>query len=125
MTALRGTGVSPGIAVGPALIVEHEVGPVFRLALAPEQIPGEVERLQRALATSAEQLRSIKERLSREVGAPHAYIFDAHLLMLEDSLLGARAAELVREQAVNAEWALRTVSESLHALFAEFSDAYL
>lgn len=125
MTALRGTGVSPGIAVGPALIVEHEVGPVFRLALAPEQIPGEVERLQRALATSADQLRSIKERLSREVGAPHAYIFDAHLLMLEDSLLGARAAELVREQAVNAEWALRTVSESLHALFSEFSDAYL
>jgi phosphoenolpyruvate-protein phosphotransferase (PTS system enzyme I) len=125
VTALRGTGVSPGIAVGPALIVEHEVGPVFRLALAPEQIPGEVERLQRALATSADQLRAIKERLSREVGAPHAYIFDAHLLMLEDSLLGARAVELVREQAVNAEWALRTVSESLHALFSEFSDAYL
>jgi phosphotransferase system enzyme I (PtsI) len=125
VTALRGTGVSPGIAVGPALIVEHEVGPVFRLALSPEQVPAEVERLERALAVSADQLRSIKERLSREVGAPHAYIFDAHLLMLQDSLLGARAVEVVREQAVNAEWALRTVSESLHALFSEFSDAYL
>ena len=67
MTALRGTGVSPGIAVGPALIVEHEVGPVFRLALSPEQVPAEVERLERALAVSADQLRSIKERLSREV----------------------------------------------------------
>ena len=31
VTTLRGTGVSPGIAVGPALIVEHEAGPVFRL----------------------------------------------------------------------------------------------
>ena len=125
MTTLRGTGVSPGIAVGPALIVAHEAGPVFRLSLAPEQLEGEVERLERALAASAAQLQEIRERLSREAGAPHAYIFDAHLLMLSDPLLRARAVEVVREQAVNAEWALRTVAESLHALFRQFNDAYL
>ena len=51
------------------------------------------------------------ERLSREVGAPHAYIFDAHLLMLDDPLLRQRAAEVVRQDGVNAEWALRVVSE--------------
>jgi len=45
--------------------------------------------------------------------------------MLDDPLLRERAVEVVREQRVNAEWALRTVSESLHALFSEFSDAYL
>ena len=122
---LRGTGVSAGVAVGKALVVEREAGPVFRLSLAPEQIAGEVARLEAALAESAAQLRAIKERLSREVGAPHAYIFDAHLLMLGDPLLHARALEVVREQAVNAEWALRTVSESLHARFRDLSDAYL
>jgi phosphotransferase system enzyme I (PtsI) len=125
MTSLRGTGVSPGIAVGKALVVEHEAGPVFRLSLAAEQLEPEVERLEQALATSAAQLETIKQRLSREVGAPHAYIFDAHLLMLRDPLLRDRAVQVVRQQAVNAEWALRTVSESLHALFSQFSDAYL
>jgi phosphotransferase system enzyme I (PtsI) len=125
MTSLRGTGVSPGIAVGKALVVEHEAGPVFRLSLAAGQLEPEVERLERALASSAAQLEAIKERLSREVGAPHAYIFDAHLLMLRDPLLRDRAVEVVRQQAVNAEWALRTVSESLHSLFSQFSDAYL
>jgi phosphotransferase system enzyme I (PtsI) len=125
MTSLRGTGVSPGIAVGKALVVEHEAGPVFRLSLAAEQLEPEVERLEQALATSAAQLETIKQRLSREVGAPHAYIFDAHLLMLRDPLLRDHAVQVVRQQAVNAEWALRTVSESLHALFSQFTDAYL
>ena len=125
MTGLRGTGVSPGVAVGRALVVEHETGPVFRLSLPPEGREAEVLRLEQALAASAAQLEAIKQRLSREVGAKHAYIFDAHLLMLRDPLLRERAVEVVRQESVNAEWALRTVSESLHALFSQFSDAYL
>jgi len=125
VTALRGTGVSPGIAVGRALVMERDAAPVFRLALPPDRVEAEVRRLEAAIEASREQLRGIKERLSREVGAPHAYIFDAHLLMLDDPLLRKRAAEIVRGEAVNAEWALRSVSESLHALFSQFSDAYL
>jgi phosphotransferase system enzyme I (PtsI) len=125
MTSLRGTGVSPGVAVGQALVVEHEAGPVFRLSLTPDECHAEVARLEQALAASAAQIEAIKDRLSREVGAKHAYIFDAHLLMLRDALLRERAIEVVRQQSVNAEWALRTVSESLHALFSQFSDAYL
>ncbi len=122
---LRGNGVSPGIAVGQALLVEREVVPVFRLLLPPDRVEAEVQRLVRAVEASRQQLQTIKDRLSQEVGMPHAYIFDAHLLMLEDPLLLDRAVAVIREDHVNAEWALRTVSEQLHALFEEFTDAYL
>ena len=124
MNRLRGVGVSPGIAVGPALVVEREAVPVFRLLLAPGQVEAEVERLTSAVAASRRQLQAIKQRLSREADVPHAYIFDAHLLMLEDPLLQDRAVAIIREERVNAEWALRTVWEQLHGLFGEFSDAY-
>ncbi len=122
---LRGTAVSPGIAVGQALLVEREAAPVFRLLLPPEDVEREVQRLSRAVGASQGQLQAVKERLSREVGVPHAYIFDAQLLMLEDPLLLDRAVAVIREDHVNAEWALRVVSDQLHALFDEFSDAYL
>ncbi|HVD77312.1 MAG TPA: phosphoenolpyruvate-utilizing N-terminal domain-containing protein, partial [Vicinamibacteria bacterium] len=122
---LKGIGVSPGVAVGPALVVEREAVPVFRLLLAPEAVEGEVQRLSRAVEASQKQLLGIKERLTREVGGSHAYIFDAHLLMLEDPLLLDRAVTVIREDHVNSEWALRTVAEQLHALFDEFTDAYL
>jgi phosphotransferase system enzyme I (PtsI) len=105
--------------------MERDRAPVFRLAIPRDEVEAEVGRLEAAIALSREQLGAIKERLSREVGAPHAYIFDAHLLMLDDPLLRERALSIVREEGVNAEWALRMVSESLHALFSHFSDAYL
>jgi phosphotransferase system enzyme I (PtsI) len=88
-------------------------------------VEGEVVRLGRAIDAARSQLQAIKERLSREVGLPHAYIFDAHLLMLDDPLLRDRAVAVIRDERVNAEWALRVVSDHLHALFGEFSDAYL
>ncbi|HEU0094196.1 MAG TPA: phosphoenolpyruvate-utilizing N-terminal domain-containing protein, partial [Vicinamibacteria bacterium] len=121
---LDGIGVSPGLAVGPALVVERETVPVFRLLVPAEAIDCEVKRLTRAVEASREQLKAIKERLRHEVGV-HAYIFDAHLLMLEDPLLLDSAVRIIREELVNAEWALRTVSDQLHERFEGLSDEYL
>jgi phosphotransferase system enzyme I (PtsI) len=121
---LDGIGVSPGIAVGPALVVEREAVPVFRLLMPPEAIDCEIQRLTRAVEASRGQLKAIKERLRHEVGV-HAYIFDAHLLMLEDPLLLDRAVSIIRQELVNAEWALRTVSDQLHELFEGLRDEYL
>jgi phosphotransferase system enzyme I (PtsI) len=111
--------------VGPALLVERAHVPVFRLLLPSHEVDSEVRRLEEALDTSRRQLLAIKERLGREVGVPHAYIFDAHLLMLEDPLLRGRAVAVVRDERVNAEWALRLVSQQLHDVFDEFKDDYL
>jgi phosphotransferase system enzyme I (PtsI) len=122
---LRAEGVSPGIAVGPALVVDRRKRPAFRILVPPEGVEAEVQSLMRAVHASRRQLQDIKDRLSRDLGAPHAYIFDAQLLMLEDPLLLDRAVGLIREEHVNAEWALRMVSDHLHGLFDEFSDAYL
>jgi phosphoenolpyruvate-protein phosphotransferase (PTS system enzyme I) len=122
---LRGIGVSAGIAVGEALLMERETVPVFRLLLPPGGVEREVERLSRAVEASRRQLQAIKERLSREIGAPHAYIFDAQILMLDDPLLIDRTVVVMRDEHVNAEWALRAVWDQLHALFAEFGDVYL
>jgi phosphotransferase system enzyme I (PtsI) len=122
---MRGLGVSPGIGVGHALVVEGGGLPVFRLVLRPEAVEAERARLRRAVERSREQLVGIRERVEREIGRSHAYIFDAHLLMLEDPLLVEKAEEAVRAERVNAEWALVTVSERLRQRFDDLSDAYL
>jgi phosphotransferase system enzyme I (PtsI) len=121
---LKGIGVSPGIAVGEALIVQREAVAVFRLPLAGDGVDAEVDRLTRAVEESRRQLHAIRDRLSPS-GGPHAYIFDAHLLMLDDPLLLDQAVGVIRGERVNAEWALRTVAEQLHRMFDEFTDAYL
>jgi len=122
---LLGQGVAPGIAVGEALLVEREAVPVFRLLLPPQEVEAEVQRLRRAIETSRRQLQGIKDRMSREVGSPHAYIFDAQLLMLDDPLLVERTVAVIRGEHLNAAWAVRAVAEQLQGLFDEFGDAYL
>jgi phosphotransferase system enzyme I (PtsI) len=87
---LLGLGAAAGIAVGRALLLEREVRPVWRLLLEPDQVEAESACLRRAVEASRRQIQAIRERLSRELGVPHAYIFDAHLLMLEDPLLLGR-----------------------------------
>ena len=54
---LRGTGVSPGIAVGRALVMERDAAPVFRLAVPAGAVDAEVRRLEEAIEASREQLR--------------------------------------------------------------------
>jgi len=121
---LEGAGVSAGFAVGPALVIEQEARPIFCLSLPAAAIGAELQRFRTAVDAARRQLQAIRDRLLREVG-PRAYIFDAQLLMLEDELLVDRCEALIRERRINTEWALRTVSDELHALFAEFSDDYL
>src|SRR6185436_3273723 len=58
-------------------------------------------------------------------GPDIASIFDAQLLMLDDPMLVPRAAELVRQQRVNAEWAIQRVFQEFSAVFVEIADPYL
>src|SRR5262249_31773341 len=58
-------------------------------------------------------------------GPELASLFDAQLLMLEDPMLVPRAVEIVRQQRVNAEWAVQQVFEEFTAVFDEIADPYL
>jgi phosphoenolpyruvate-protein phosphotransferase (PTS system enzyme I) len=122
---LQGTGVSPGVAIGPALVLRRDAPTVFRISLGDADVESELQRLATAVEASRGQLQAIKERLAGELGSPHAYIFEAQLLMLDDPLLLDRTVAIVREERVNAEWALRTVAEQLHVFFEQLEDAYL
>src|ERR1041384_530395 len=63
------------------------------------------------LRKSADLLAVAKEMRARVAGGRHelASLFDAQLLMLDDPMLVPRAAEIVRAQRVNAEWAVQQV----------------
>jgi phosphotransferase system enzyme I (PtsI) len=71
------------------------------------------------------QLLAIKGRAEKELGADQAYIFDAHLLMLEDRKLLENVENYIREERANAEWAVKVAADRLLAVYAEIKDDYL
>jgi phosphotransferase system enzyme I (PtsI) len=121
----RGIGVSPGIAVGKALVVESRRPRVKRESLDPGRIPLEISRLRQALELSRRQIQEIQERIAKEVGPQYARIFDAHLLILEDRWLAEQATTLIQKQRVNAEFAVQEVLDPVRHALSRVEDGYL
>ena len=124
MERLRGIGVSPGIAVGPALVAIQRTQ-VIRFPIALDRVARELSALERARQRSREQLEEIRRRIAEFKGADLASIFDAQLLMLDDPILVGRAAVVVRDERVNAEWAVQRALDELAAVFDHIDDPYL
>ena len=121
----RGIGVSPGIAVGKALVVESRRPRVKREPVDPERIPLELSRLRQALEVSRRQILEIQERIAKEVGSQYARIFDAHLLILEDQWLAEQAGAVIQNQRVNAEFAVQEVLDPVRQALSRVEDGYL
>ncbi len=124
MQRLKGIGVSPGAVCGRAVILIQRAQ-VLRYQIAPERIDHELARLDRSRQRSRQQLGDIRARVGRRRGPELASLFDAQLLMVEDPMLVPRAETIVREQRVNAEWALQQAFDEVSAVFDDVSDAYL
>ncbi len=124
MERLKGIGVSSGTAVGPALVAIQRTQ-VIRFPIAPDRVARELSTLERARVRSREQLEQIRKRVAAARGSDLAAIFDAQLLMLDDPLLVGRAATIVCEERVNAEWAVQRALDELAAIFNDVEDPYL
>jgi phosphotransferase system enzyme I (PtsI) len=124
-TLHHGIGVSPGIAIGRALVVEHRVRHVPRLTLPTSRLDAELARLDAAADEVRRELGEIEERAGRELGTGIAQIIEAQLMMLDDDSFLAAIRDRVREHGHNAEWAVKEIGDDLSDRFARISDDLL
>ena len=121
---LHGIGVAPGVVIARALVFQHQEIPFFRVPLLRQEVKLEVARVEQGKELTRKQLGAIKARTVDALGEDHGYIFDAQILMLEDPLLIGRIEEIIREQRVNAEWAVKITLEELASVFDRVLDDY-
>ncbi|HST53566.1 MAG TPA: phosphoenolpyruvate--protein phosphotransferase [Pyrinomonadaceae bacterium] len=122
----RGVAVSDGVAAGRVLRVHSGARhSIYRVALEAAEVEREVRRFRAAVRLSRRQLLALKKRAARTLGDEHAYIFDAHLLMLEDSKLNEDVEGVIRSERVGSEWAVKVVTDRVLAVYEEVKDDYL
>jgi phosphoenolpyruvate-protein phosphotransferase (PTS system enzyme I) len=123
MKRLIGIGVSPGVVSGRAVILIQRAQ-VLRYQIGETRLAAELARLEKSRERSRQQLLDIRARVA--LRRPElASLFDAQLLMLDDPMLVSRVADIVREQRVNAEWAVQQVFHEFSSVFDEVADPYL
>ena len=122
---LKGIGVSPGIAIGPAFLLTHQDEAVVERALGEEEIPREMERFEAALQATREQIHDIQQKVSSAIGHDKASLFDAHLMVVDDRSFIEEVIRRVRVQRINVEAVLRSVSDRYAQVLANVGDDYL
>jgi phosphotransferase system enzyme I (PtsI) len=123
--SFRGIPVSAGVCRGKVLVLDRPRLQVSKREVPPAEFPEEVNRLERALVQTRQQLVEVQRRVSEGMGSRESGIFDAHLLVLEDRTLLDEVLRLMEESNVNAEWAFQTVADRYAATLAAIEDDYL
>jgi phosphotransferase system enzyme I (PtsI) len=100
---IRGIPVSPGVAVGPALVVRWEVPAVSEAPIGAADVEREIARLREALAFAKARLLGVRARAVERAGPEEARIFDAQLMILEDADLTGGVERLIRDNHFSAE----------------------
>ena len=113
---------SPGITIGPALTMradDVEVG-----VEAPQDRETEWRRVRAAIADVRRDIQRIRAKAAADGGESEARIFDAHLMLIDDTEL----LESVRSRIESGDAASRAWSEAIAGVEAEFAsvdDDYL
>src|SRR5262249_9227845 len=109
MEIKRGIPVSPGVAIGPALVLDTEWFRIPQRFVERDHLKNEVERLRLALASAAREAREKEQAVSDKLGRQYGAIFGAHALLVEDPTLTREIEGLIREQGHAAEYAVSRV----------------
>ncbi len=122
---LQGIGVSPGIIIGKAHLVDRSKAKfAYQYILDEEQLHQEAQNFQDALQKTEEQLVSLKNQMPERI-KEHGFILESHLMILKDSMLKDATVNRILDEKINAEWALKKSLQQIRHLFEEIDDKYI
>jgi phosphoenolpyruvate-protein phosphotransferase (PTS system enzyme I) len=123
--SIHGTGVSSGIVIARARVIETRSGDIPRYHVEATQVAHEISKLQRAIVTVQAELSSLSGKLPLTAPAEAGALLQVHSMILDDPLLISATKEAISEQFWNAEWAMSSQAKTLSAQFEAFEDEYL
>jgi phosphoenolpyruvate-protein phosphotransferase (PTS system enzyme I) len=121
----QGLSVSEGLVIGRVLRIHKGTKHAYPARIEVGDVDREVNRFREAVEEAKAQLLVIKEHAAELLGADHSYIFDAHLLMLEDRKLSEEIESYITRKRANAEYAVKVIGDRLLSVYAEIKDDYL
>jgi phosphotransferase system enzyme I (PtsI) len=105
----KGIGVSPGIAIQPALVFDVNRFDIPEYAITDPE--AELQRLDKGIEATEAELKRLYRKTAMELGKSHAEIFNAHLLLLEDVAIREEITTRVREERMNVESILSDLTQ--------------
>ena len=125
MQKLQGIAVSPGVAIGEALVMDNEGFRIPRRFVTRDAVEDELERLDKAIASASGEIARNREAVSQKLGEKYGAIFEAHLQMLQDSRLHSELEEMIRDRHYSPEYAVSRTLRRYAQVFQKLESSYL
>jgi phosphotransferase system enzyme I (PtsI) len=122
---LPGIAVSPGVAIGEALVIDNEGFRIPRRFVARDAVDDELERLSQAIAAVEAQIGRDRDTITSKVGSQYGAIFSAHLVLLADPKLREELEQMVRERHYSPEYAVSRTLRRYAKAFQSLDNQYL
>ena len=115
--------MSPGIGIGKAVVIDKASINITKNYI--KDAGKEIDRLMNAIETAKEQLNELYVSTIDELGEKEAQIFKSHEMMLEDDTFISDVENRIKQEGVNAEYALNETSNVYIKMFQSIEDEYL
>ncbi|MEZ6060081.1 MAG: phosphoenolpyruvate--protein phosphotransferase [Planctomycetaceae bacterium] len=125
MQVRNGIAVSPGVVVGPALVLGSEDFRIPRKYVSSDAVEAEVSRFHNALKNACSEIESNEVLVADQLGSQYAAIFSAHLQMARDPRLTGKVEELIRASHNSPEFAVSRVLGQFAEQMRNLGDPYL
>lgn len=123
MKSFQGKSVYKGTVMGPVVVLNKKNYQVKQIQI--EDVNSEIVRLQQAIEQAKEQLRVLHAEAAEKVGVATAAIFEVHQMILEDENYLATISNMIRNESVNAEYAVMITGDRISQRFATMDDDYM
>ncbi len=123
MQELIGKAVFAGVAIGPVTVYRKKDNTVKKAAV--EDTEAEFKRFNDAVEAAKEELQELYDKAVEEVGEENAAVFEVHQMMLEDDDYLESVEDIIKNESMNAEYAVSTTGENFSEMFAAMDDEYM
>ncbi len=124
MEIKKGIGVSPGVAISTALMIDTEDLVIPRRQVPETELKAELDRFREAAASSTQDLKALRETVASQHGNDIAAIFDFHMGLLRDPTLVSQVTQEINKNHFAAEYAVSVAMRRLASSFQQMSDRF-
>ena len=124
MLVLKGIAASPGVAIGPAVLLPGDNFAVSRQYIEPAEVKTELQKMLHAMQKTLDELDACEKKVLSTLGAEYANLMSTHKLILQDPALKDSVAKKIRTEHLSAQAALFLTLQELASAFDKIEDPF-
>lgn len=125
MQLYEGIAVSPGVAIGEALVIDAQGYHIPHRAVVAEEIEQQIARFHEAVNVVATEIQEHCDKVTQELGEQYGAIFAAHFQLVRDPTLVQQVVDEIGSESCTAEFAVRRVLQRYADVFRNLESSYL